>query len=338
MSVLCPPNCHCSHHTPSLQAQVAPGRASPRQPRGSSSCRRAALQSISYSSRPSTDSYPTPGANVTCDIWTTPAPRFEMLSLPKDYHSFGLCREQYVPAFSGAPCSTHYKRGRHIPSQHLYENGDLIYTHVYCQRFFRTGTCSSYFEVAIASGENAAVKNPFLKEKAQRATLSREALLHELIETKLGSSQKALEAKSDISQSTFVATEADPWLDATRWRQLFKGVPLLKAACLSHMPDSATEPDLCILTESIDRLVEQAYAAMCVTTGLAFSINSVSTALSITTRLELARGHSWSTFGKNLTERTNTLGSVFCALYAERVKTETTVKWLIFLTSSLPSS
>lgn len=153
--------------------------------------------------------------------------------------------------------------GRHVPSQHLYENGNLIYTHVYCQRFFRTGTCSSYFEVAIALGEDAAIKNPFLKEKAQRATLSREALLHELIETKLGSSQKALEAKSDISQNTFVATEADPWLDAMRWRQLFKGVPLLKAACLSHMPDSATEPDLCILTESIDRLVEQAYAAVC---------------------------------------------------------------------------
>lgn len=153
--------------------------------------------------------------------------------------------------------------GRHVPLQHLYENGNLIYTHVHCQRFFAAGAHSSYFEVAPASSEDAAVDHPILKEKARRAALSREALLHELIESELSSSQMALEAESDVCQGTLVATEADPWLDATRWRQLFKGVPLLKAACLGHMPVSAIEPDLYILTESIDRLVEQAYAAVC---------------------------------------------------------------------------
>jgi hypothetical protein len=36
---------------------------------------------------------------------------------------------------------------RHVPLQHLYENGSPIFTHVYCQRFFATGAQSSYFEV-----------------------------------------------------------------------------------------------------------------------------------------------------------------------------------------------
>jgi hypothetical protein len=32
--------------------------------------------------------------------------------------------------------------GRHVPLQHLYENGSLIYTHVYCQRFFLLDWCA----------------------------------------------------------------------------------------------------------------------------------------------------------------------------------------------------
>jgi hypothetical protein len=60
-----------------------------------------------------------------------------------------------------------------------------------------------------------------------------------------------------------VATEANLWLDATQWRQLFKGVPLLKAAVLSHIPDLAIEPHLYILTKSVDYLVKQAHAAVC---------------------------------------------------------------------------
>jgi hypothetical protein len=63
--------------------------------------------------------------------------------------------------------------GRHVPLQHLYENGSLIYTHVYCQRFFATGSQSSYVEVAPKSIESAAVSIPLAEESrklGQRST------------------------------------------------------------------------------------------------------------------------------------------------------------------------
>jgi hypothetical protein len=88
-------------------------------------------------------------------------------------------------------------------------------------------------------------------------------VLHKLINTELDSSQRALEAGLGDCQGATVATEVNLWLDATRWQQLFKGVSLLKAARLGHMPASASEPDLCVLAESVDRLVDQAYAAVC---------------------------------------------------------------------------
>jgi hypothetical protein len=95
------------------------------------------------------------------------------------------------------------------------------------------------------------------------AALSREAVLHELIDAELASSRTALEAGLDSCPGVTVATEVDPWLDATRWRQLFKGVPLLKAVRLGHMPAPTLERDLCVLAESVDRLVDQAHADVC---------------------------------------------------------------------------
>jgi hypothetical protein len=153
--------------------------------------------------------------------------------------------------------------GRHIPLQHLYENGNPIFTHVHCQRFFATGPQSSYFEVTPEPNEHAAVDHPVVQENRRRAALPREVLLRELINTELDSSQRALEADLGDCQGTTIATEVDPWLDATRWQQLFANVPLLKAAPLGHMPAPNLEPDLCVLAESVDRLVDQAHAAVC---------------------------------------------------------------------------
>jgi hypothetical protein len=182
--------------------------------------------------------------------------------------------------------------GRHVPLQHLYESGSPIFTHVYCQRFFATSAQSSYFEVTPGPSGNDVVSHPVLRENVRRAALSREAVLHELIDAELASSRTALEAGLDSCPGVTVATEVDPWLDATRWRQLFKGVPLLKAARLGHMPAPALEPDLCVLAESVDRLVDQAHAVF-VLIGLASLISFASTALSVTTQAERARRHSW---------------------------------------------
>jgi hypothetical protein len=55
---------------------------------------------------------------------------------------------------------------RYVPLQHLYENRNLFYTDVYFQRFFTTDSGLLYFKVAVASSKDAAVKNPFSKEKA----------------------------------------------------------------------------------------------------------------------------------------------------------------------------
>jgi hypothetical protein len=176
-----------------------------------------------------------------------------------------------------AAMSTHFQQHRairrtrggdqrtpHTRSAHLHEDGMLIFTRVGCQRFFATHRQSSYFPVAYSPDQDATVNHAVVtQEDARKAALSREALLHELVNTELESSRVALEAGIDICQSPLVVTEADPWLEATRWRQLFHRIPLLRAATLGHMPIVTTEPELCILDESVDRLVDQAYAAVC---------------------------------------------------------------------------
>ena len=156
--------------------------------------------------------------------------------------------------------------GRHIPNQHIFDCGEPIYTEVYCQRFFATGPQCSYFEVASPPKDDEVSAGQRKEGKEQRQSgkvLSKEALLHDLVNAELEDNQRLLEAKQDICQAGTIATEVDPWLDSTRWRQLFNGVPLLEAAQLGYMPTTIRESDLHVLTESVDRLVEQAYVAVC---------------------------------------------------------------------------
>ncbi|PVH91236.1 hypothetical protein DM02DRAFT_664211 [Periconia macrospinosa] len=207
----------------------------------------AASQSIPRCCGPNTEPDTVPSANSVSNTWIITTPGLEMLSMPKDSDSFAFCGDHHVWAFPGSPCTCLYN----------------IFTHVYCQRFFATGAQSSYFEVTPGPSGNAAVDPPALQGNAPKAALSREALLHELINMELESSRRALEAGLADCQGAPVATEVDPWLDATRWQQLFKGAPLLNVARLGHMTAPASEPDLCVLTESVDRLVDQAHAAAC---------------------------------------------------------------------------
>ena len=100
------------------------------------------------------------------------------------------------------------------------------------------------------------------QEEARRVALSREALLHELVSTELDSSRRTLDASADIFKPTAAEIEVDPWREHTGWRQIFSGIPLLKAARLAYMPNPSIEPHLQVLTEGLDRLVEAAHAAV----------------------------------------------------------------------------
>jgi hypothetical protein len=99
-----------------------------------------------------------------------------------------------------------------------------------------SGVQSSYFEVTPGPSGNDVICHPVLRENVRRAALSREAVLHELIDAELASSRMALEAGLDSCPGVTDATEVDPWLDATRWRQLFRGFPLVLSDEIRDVP------------------------------------------------------------------------------------------------------
>ncbi|KAF1818787.1 uncharacterized protein K489DRAFT_413254 [Dissoconium aciculare CBS 342.82] len=120
----------------------------------------------------------------------------------------------------------------------------------YCQRFFGAGPHSSYFEIrppAKAPAGNAALVPAASGSDAARARLE----LARLLEERQSEGQTL---HTDTSQR-----EVSPWLQLTRWPEYLAGHPLDKLAALATMPSVATEPGLCALSQSLDRLVDAPY-------------------------------------------------------------------------------
>lgn len=153
--------------------------------------------------------------------------------------------------------------GRHDAIQDFVEDGIPISTAVYRQRFFSRGLQCWLFQVTPQQDAEPRAGLLAEREETRRLALSREALLHELVSTELDDNRKMLDASAEVCRPIATDTEVDPWMEHTEWRQVFNGILLLKAARLAHMPNPSTEPHLQVLTESLDRLVEAAYAAVC---------------------------------------------------------------------------
>ena len=153
--------------------------------------------------------------------------------------------------------------GRHDATQDFMEDGIPISTAIYCQQFFSRGLQCSFFQVTPQQEAEPTAGLLAEREEAGRVALSREALLHELVSTELDSNRKMLDASADVYKPIAADTEVDPWMEHTGYQQIFSGIPLLKAARLAHMPNPSIEPHLKVLTESLDRLVKAANAAVC---------------------------------------------------------------------------
>lgn len=153
--------------------------------------------------------------------------------------------------------------GRHDATQDFMEDGIPISTAVYCQQFFSRGLQCSFFQVTPQQGAEPTAGLLAEREEARRLALPREALLHKLVSTELDDNRRTLDTSADVCKPIAAEIEVDPWMEHTGWRQIFSGIPLLKAARLAHMPNPSIEPHLQVLTESLDRLVEAAYAAVC---------------------------------------------------------------------------
>ena len=87
-------------------------------------------------------------------------------------------------------------------------------------------------------------------------------LLKALVEEQLhhNAAEREIQAKTYCSHTT--KTEVSPWLEMTRWPRFFDGLNMEKVAPLAYGPNPITEPLLVILSESVDRVVEQAHRSI----------------------------------------------------------------------------
>jgi hypothetical protein len=136
------------------------------------------------------------------------------------------------------------------------EDEGPIYSEVSCQRFFSYGVQSSFFEVCVPSAVQQLVKS-----RPSQPSQDTE-LLKALVEEQLhhDAAEREFQAKTYCGQTT--KAEVSPWLEMTRWPRFFDGMNMEEVALLAYGPNPTTEPLLVILSESVDRVIEQAYRSI----------------------------------------------------------------------------
>lgn len=122
---------------------------------------------------------------------------------------------------------------------------------VCCQRFFHTRSGARYF--AVLDAALPAVPTAQVDKSDAMASVF--------------ANLDSLEAVQCAREQTVVAsagpTEVSPWLQMTRWTHYLDGFDLVTTAGLADLPRTDTEPVLAMVCESVDRLIESAYAAVC---------------------------------------------------------------------------
>ncbi|KAJ9666405.1 hypothetical protein H2201_003593 [Coniosporium apollinis] len=120
-----------------------------------------------------------------------------------------------------------------------------MWEEVDCQRFFTTGSQSSFFRVTVPLAAVAAEQ-----EAASRKGLGpcqrKSELLRALVDSELDKSAGKLKESAKVYLNQATETEVSPWLEMTRWPRYFDGLDLTK-----------------LIAESVDRVVEQAHASIC---------------------------------------------------------------------------
>jgi len=147
------------------------------------------------------------------------------------------------------------KRGRPGKVASMPEDEGPMFHEVFCQRFFASCAQSSFFAVHVPSQVQELVKSR-LAQPSQNKLLK--ALIDEQLD--LNNLEREVNAKTYSSQTT--KTEVSPWLEMTRWPRFFDGLNLEEVAPLAYGPNARTEPLLVILSESVDRVIEQAHRSI----------------------------------------------------------------------------
>ncbi|GAB7336608.1 hypothetical protein MBLNU13_g10306t2 [Cladosporium sp. NU13] len=118
-----------------------------------------------------------------------------------------------------------------------------------CQRLFASRHGSQYFEVYLDTARPTV--------DTTRRGSAKDAILSELA---------SLEKTQQLTGRTFVATssskEISPWLQLTRWLGYLDGCTLCDTARLAWSPSAGTEGDLVEVCASLDRILDQALAAI----------------------------------------------------------------------------
>lgn len=118
-----------------------------------------------------------------------------------------------------------------------------------CQRLFASGHGSQFFEVQV-DAERPAVG-------AVREVSTKDAILSEL-----ASLEKTQQHADRMIVATSSVKEVSPWLQLTRWLSYLDGHALRDTARLAWSPSAELEGELIEICASIDRLVDQAIAAV----------------------------------------------------------------------------
>jgi hypothetical protein len=166
--------------------------------------------------------------------------------------------------YAHARMQTHFNKHRIIPRKKgkpgkvvtVPEDEGSIYSEVSWQRFLSYGAQSSFFEVGVPSAVQELVKSR-LSQPSQDTEL-----LKALVEEQLhhNAAEREIQVKTYCSHIT--KTEVSPWLEMTRWPRFFDGLNMEKVAPLAYGPNPITEPLLVILSESVDRVDEQAHRSI----------------------------------------------------------------------------
>ncbi|PSN58805.1 hypothetical protein BS50DRAFT_509763, partial [Corynespora cassiicola Philippines] len=147
------------------------------------------------------------------------------------------------------------KRGRpgkvaDIPA----EDEGPMFSEVFCQRFFVSGAQSSFFSVHLPSSVE--------KQATARPERRNADLLRALVAEQLDVETREREAKEHTYSSQTSRTEVSPWLEMTRWPRYFNGLNMAEVAPLAYKANPITEPYLTALSESFDRIIEQAHQSI----------------------------------------------------------------------------
>jgi hypothetical protein len=136
------------------------------------------------------------------------------------------------------------------------EDEGPMFHEVFCQRFFVSCAQSSFFAVYVPSQAQELVKSRPTQPSRNIELLK--ALIDEQLD--LNNLEREVNAKTYSSQTT--KTEVSPWLEMTRWPRYFDGLNMEEVAPLAYGPNPITEPSLVILSESVDRIIEQAHRSI----------------------------------------------------------------------------